>query len=114
MNLSNLLRRWRALTHREELDDQLDDELRFHLEKDIEQNIRNGMSPGDARYAALKAFGAVDQSKEECRDARGVAPLENTRDGILNRIPHQQHYLVKAIGCGERSQRYSVKVTNSS
>ena len=78
MNLSNLLRRWRALTHREELDDQLDDELRFHLEKDIEQNIRNGMSPDDARYAALKAFGAVDLPKEECRDARGVAPLENT------------------------------------
>ena len=78
VNLSNLLRRWRALTRREELDDQLDDELRFHLEKDIEQNIRDGMSPDDARYAALKAFGAVDQSKEECRDARGITPLENT------------------------------------
>ncbi len=78
MNLSNLLRRWRALTRRGELEDQLDDELRFHLEKDIEQNIRNGMSPEAARYAALKAFGAVDQSKEECRDARGVALFENT------------------------------------
>jgi hypothetical protein len=51
----------------------------FHLEREIEQNIRNGMSPEDARFAALKTFGAVDQSKEECRDARGVAPLENTR-----------------------------------
>ena len=91
MNLSNLFRRWRALTRREELEDQLDDELRFHLEKDIEQNIRNGMSPGDARYAALKAFGAVDQSKEECRDARGVAPLENT----LRDISYSLRVLVK-------------------
>jgi len=78
VNLRNLLRRWRALTRRKELEDQLDDELRFHLQKDIEQNIRNGMSPEDARFAALKAFGAVDQSKEECRDARGVTLLENT------------------------------------
>jgi putative ABC transport system permease protein len=78
VNSSNLLRRWRALTRRKELEDQLDDELRFHLDKQIEQNVQNGMSREDARFAALKAFGAMDQSKEECRDARGVTPLENT------------------------------------
>ena len=67
MDLSSLLRRWRALTHKQELDIELDEELRFHLERDIERNIQNGMTPEDARQAALKAFGGVDQSKEQCR-----------------------------------------------
>ena len=78
MSLSSLLRRWRALTHKKEFDTELDEELRFHLERDVEQNIKSGMTPDDARNAALKAFGGVDQSKEECRDARGVNFLENT------------------------------------
>jgi putative ABC transport system permease protein len=77
VNLTDLLRRWRALTHKEELDHELDDELRFHLERDIEQNLRTGMSPEAARYAALRSFGGVDQSKEACRSARGVGLIEN-------------------------------------
>jgi predicted permease len=81
VNLSNLLRRWRALTHKNQLEHDLDEEMQFHLERDIEQNIKNGMTPDDARYAALKSFGRFDQSKEECRDARGVRLFENiTRD----------------------------------
>ncbi len=92
MDLSNFLRRWRALTHKQELEDELDDELRFHLDRDIEQNIKNGMTPKDARNAALKAFGGVDQSKEECRDARGVGPLENT----LRDISYSVRVLLKS------------------
>jgi putative ABC transport system permease protein len=92
VDLRSFLRRWRALTHRKELEDELDDELRFHLDRDIEQNIKNGMTPKDARNAALKAFGGVDQSKEECRDARGVGPLENT----LRDITYSVRVLLKS------------------
>jgi predicted permease len=92
VDLRNFLRRWRALTHKQELDNQLDDELRFHLDRDIEQNIKNGMTPKDARNAALKAFGRLDQSKEECRDARGVRPLEN----ILRDISYSVRVLLKS------------------
>jgi len=35
------------------------------------------MTPEDARYAAMKSFSRVDQSREECRDARGVGFIEN-------------------------------------
>ncbi len=49
MNLSSLFRRWRALTHKEESDQELDEEMRFHLDREIDQNIKNGMSPEDAR-----------------------------------------------------------------
>lgn len=94
MSLSSLLRRWRALTHRDEMEQELDEEMRFHLERDIEQNIKSGMTPEDARYAALKSFGGVDQSKEECRSARGVELMENmSRD-----VTYSLRVLLKSYG----------------
>jgi putative ABC transport system permease protein len=67
-----LLNRLRELFRKEELDQELSDELAFHLEKQIEQNLAAGMSAEEARYAALRSFGGVEQVKEECRDAWGV------------------------------------------
>ena len=92
MNLRDLLRRWRALTQQSEMDHELDEEMRFHLERDIEQNIRNGMSPADARFAALRTFGGVDQAKEECRSARGVGFIDN----IARDISYSVRVLVKS------------------
>ena len=92
MGLSNLFRRLRALTNKKELDIELDEELKFHLERDVEQNIKSGMAPDDARNAALRAFGGVDQSKEECRDARGVNLVENT----LRDISYSVRVLLKS------------------
>ena len=77
MIFNTLKRRWRALTHKRELEQELDSELQFHLEKDIAENIKSGMTKEEARYAALKAFGGVELSKEEARDARGVRLIEN-------------------------------------
>ena len=74
--LDRLTRRWRALFRKEEMERELEDELRFHLEREAEQNLRNGMNPEDAHYAALKSFGPIERSKEECRDARGVRLFE--------------------------------------
>jgi predicted permease len=54
----------------------LDDEVRFHLEMLIEQHTRRGMSPEEARTAALRAFGGVTQMKELYRDQRGLPWLE--------------------------------------
>ena len=82
MGFRTLKRRWRALIHKEELEQELDDELQFHLERDIAQNIKNGMTPEEARSAALKWFGGIDQSKEESRDARGVRVIENILQDI--------------------------------
>lgn len=78
MKLSTLKRRWHALFHKQELDIELDEELQYHLERDIEQNIQSGMTREEARYAALKQFGGLMQSKEASRDARGVKFIENT------------------------------------
>ena len=62
--------RLRSLFHRRAADGELDTELRFHLERQIAVNVSTGMSPGEARQAALREFGGVEELKEECRDTR--------------------------------------------
>ncbi|MCZ6752648.1 MAG: ABC transporter permease [Acidobacteria bacterium] len=56
---------------------ELADEMASTLQMHIDDNLRSGMSREEARYAALRSFGGVDQAKEECRDARGIAFLES-------------------------------------
>jgi putative ABC transport system permease protein len=72
-----LFHRLRGLLRKEELDQSLADELAFHLEKQVEQNLAAGMPPEEARHAALRTFGGVEQVKERCRDVRRVGYLEN-------------------------------------
>ncbi len=57
-------------------DGEMDEEFRFHLDQQIEENLRRGMSPEEARDAALRQFGGVMQSKETYRDQRGIPFLE--------------------------------------
>src|SRR5262245_57236930 len=68
--------RLRALFRKNEIENELDEELRFYLEKQTEQYVAQGMSPEEARAAALREFGGVEQAKEQCRDARGVSLIE--------------------------------------
>src|SRR5262245_39603448 len=74
--LSRLKTALRALLRRSQTEYDLDEELRYHIERQTEQNIRLGMSPEDARHAARKAFGGVEQAKERSRDARGALWIE--------------------------------------
>ncbi|HEY6403998.1 MAG TPA: ABC transporter permease, partial [Blastocatellia bacterium] len=69
--------RLRALLRKSEVERELDEELRYHIEQQVEQNIRLGMSPEEARQAALKSFGGVEQAKDRSRDARGVRWIED-------------------------------------
>src|SRR5262245_20026902 len=74
--LSRLKRELRSLLRRTQVERELDEELRYHIEQQTEQNIRLGMNPEEARYAARKAFGGVEQAKERSRDVRGVRWIE--------------------------------------
>ena len=47
-------------------DAEVDSELRFHLEERIRANIAAGMSPDEARRAAVERFGDVESVREEC------------------------------------------------
>ena len=69
--------RFRSLFRKSRVEQDLSDELRFHLEKLTEEKLARGMSREEARYAALRELGGVDQIKEECRDMRRVNFIEN-------------------------------------
>lgn len=71
-----ILQRLLSLFRKNRLEQELDEELRTHLEMQIEDYQRQGMSAVDARHAALKKFGGVDQVKEKYRDTRGIPVIE--------------------------------------
>src|SRR5215470_4982782 len=74
--LTTLKTKLRALLRKSEVERELDEELRYHIEQQVEQNVRLGMNPEEARRAALRSFGGVEQAKEQSRDARGLRWLE--------------------------------------
>jgi len=88
------------------MEDDLSEELQFHLQNEIERNMKSGMSSEEARYAALRAFGGVDQVKEECRDLSPMRFIEemwqDLRFGLrtLGRNPNFATIAVAALALG--------------
>lgn len=68
--------RFRSLLARNSADEELSSELQFHLQRQVEENIAQGMSAEEARYAALRELGGLQQITEQCREAREVSFFE--------------------------------------
>ena len=77
MTLRSALRRVRASFGRRSLEASLDDEMRSHLEMLAAEHRRRGLTPEEARLAARRDFGGIEQIKEAYRDARGVSGMEH-------------------------------------
>ncbi|MGH9663900.1 MAG: ABC transporter permease, partial [Bryobacteraceae bacterium] len=74
--------RLRGLFKHKRMERELDDEVRFHLEMQLADNVKAGMNPADARYAALRSFGAMEPMKERHRERRAFALVETTTQDI--------------------------------
>ncbi|HKW96503.1 MAG TPA: ABC transporter permease [Bryobacteraceae bacterium] len=74
--------RGRSIFRRARVERELDDELRFHFDQQIEENLRAGMSAEEARYAARRVVGGLEQIKEKCRDTRGTNWLTDLQQDI--------------------------------
>jgi predicted permease len=61
---------------RDRRDHELDAEIESHIAMHVEANVRAGMTPDEARRAALIKLGGVEQTKENYRDRRGLPWLE--------------------------------------
>ncbi len=78
---------------RAQLDADLDDELQSHIDLAVEENIASGMSPQQARTAALRKFGGVAQTRESYRNQRGLPFFEVlSRDLVYTRHRHRRQH----------------------
>jgi predicted permease len=80
--LNRLKSALRTLVHGSQAERELDEELRYHIEQQTEQNVRLGMGPEEARDAARRAFGGMEQAKERSRDARSFRWIEESRQDL--------------------------------
>jgi macrolide transport system ATP-binding/permease protein len=69
--------RLRSIFHKNRAELDLGEELQFHLQNQIDEYVAQGMNPKEARHAALRSLGGIEQAKEECRDARKVNLIDN-------------------------------------
>ncbi len=72
-----LLSRLLGIFRKAHCDEELDMELRSHLDLLVDEKVRQGMTPDEAHCVALRSFGGVEQTRENCRDQRGLPWLES-------------------------------------
>ncbi len=108
--------RLRSILLGRRMERELDEELQFHLEHKIEEGIANGLSPKEARYAAMRAMDGLEQRKEEMRDMRRIHWLTDFLDDArfairsLSRTSGLTAFVVitLALGIGMTSATFSM------
>jgi len=104
------------LFHRPAATARLNDELEFHLEQQIAENIAHGLSPDEARSAALRAFGNPTLLRDQTISSWNLNWLEtlvrNVRYGArtLTRSPGFAliAILVIALGIGATTSLFTI------
>ncbi len=98
--------RLKSILRRSRVEQELEEELQFHLEHKIEEGIAHGLSPKEARLAALRAMDGLEQRKEEMRDARRIHWLTDFVDDVryairsLRRTPGLTAFVASTLALG--------------
>jgi macrolide transport system ATP-binding/permease protein len=108
--------RLRSIFRRRRVEQELNEELQFHLEQKIAEGVAKGLSPKEARYAAMRAMDGLEQRKEEIRDTRHIHWLTDFLDDArfavrsLSRTSGLTAFVVitLALGIGMTSGTFSM------
>jgi predicted permease len=70
------------MSRRKRMLDDLDEDIREHIARETQDNIDRGMTPEEARYAAMRKFGNVTRVKEETREVWSVVWFEQLMEDV--------------------------------
>jgi predicted permease len=88
------------LFRRKKFESDMDAELSFHIAAYIDDLVRNGLDRTDARRRARIEFGAVEATKDECRQVWGLQRLDEVRADLrltLRALRHNPGFAAVAI-----------------